>query len=231
LIASLRLAASCTTRQLAELLGVRAPVIRRLEHSDDRVLSTLTGAQLLDLARILGTRVEAIVTLEHAPPSTGTADDAQALLTLLYGQPREVKTAHLATALGWDLNRLAAARTTLDARLEPLNLTVSVRRSPAGWRIAILDVLAAGDQTRALTTLQCEYLGLNRATTKVLHEQTYPPPTNAIGGSVMSRDRLKRLALLERIGAVTREGSGYVASDALRFAVDVRRPRQGQRHR
>jgi hypothetical protein len=116
---------------------------------------------------------------------------------------------------------LIGVRPIVIRRLEVSDDKACVQRSPSGWRIRVLDVLAAADQMRLMATLQCEVHGLNRAVTREMHRLVHPPPTNAIGGSVMSQTRVKRLSLLERVAAITIDGSGYGPSPNLRYALDV----------
>lgn len=85
----------------------------------------------------------------------------------------------------------------------------------------LLVVIVARDKTTPLMdTLQCEVLGLNHAATREVHRLTYPPPSNFAGGSAMSAARVKRLSLLERVGAITRAVSGHGPSPNLRYALD-----------
>jgi transcriptional regulator with XRE-family HTH domain len=160
LIRALRLAANHTARDLADLIGVGQQIIWRLEASDVKMLTALTGEQLVALSRALGARVDALVgTVRQRPPEP--SDDARQLLALLHGQGREVKQSLLAQTLGWDLARLDQARASLDAQLAPRELD----------RPADPDGLADPTARHARRSQQ----GLDAATARVMHGVTYPP--------------------------------------------------------
>lgn len=218
LIRDLRLAATHTLSDLAAILGLRPHVLRRLEASDATILASVTGQQLIDLAKTLGTTVDSL--LARQPDAACVeADDAVDLLAVLYGQRGPVRQTLLATALHWDLSRLDAARETLNARLDRIGLTV--QHTPRGWRLALLGLPAVSPGRRRLAATQAEIHGLERPTAKVLYEVVYTQPPSSEGGHPFGKDRLHRLASLENLGAVKNADTRPIPSPALRYALDL----------
>jgi transcriptional regulator with XRE-family HTH domain len=217
LIRSLRLDANYTASDLGAIVGLRPEVIRRLERSDPKTLTVMTGQQLIDLANALGTEVDTLLRPDHTP-APAAPDDAIALLSLLHGQQRDLKPTALAESLGWDLSRLTDAQLALNARLEPLGQTV--RKSPTGLRLTLLHNPVIRASRRRLLVKQAEIRGLDLPTARVLYEVVYGQRSTA-SGHPPSAKRLQRLAFLEGLGAIDSADHSPVASADLRYALDL----------
>jgi transcriptional regulator with XRE-family HTH domain len=219
-IRTLRLAVNYTAGDLGTMVGLRPEVIRRLEASDTKILTIMTGQQLIDLAHALSTTVNDLMTSRQTRVEDLT-DDAVRLLSLLHGQQREIKQTMLARSLGWNLGRLNEACYALNARLEQLGL--SVRQTPRGWRLTLLGTHATHPSTRRLAAAQSEIHGLDRPTARVLHQVVYQPmpPNDQTGGHPPGAMRLSRLLALEHQGAITNADHRPEPSAALRYALDL----------
>jgi hypothetical protein len=214
------LSASYTPTDLAAVLGVQPETIRRLEASDPKMLSVLTGQQLITLADHLGTNVDALLVSNHRDQPELTPDSSQ-LLAVLHGQPRHVKKTHLAQVLGWNLHRLETARAALDAALRTTGLTV--RETPRGWRIALLEEAATRAVSIRLEAHQADMHGMERATASVLYEvyREANRLSDRAGGRAPGRDRIQRLTHLERLGTITHADQHSALSPSLRFALNL----------
>jgi transcriptional regulator with XRE-family HTH domain len=129
LITERRIAAGLTVRQLADQLGLRAAVLRRLEDdfpndAEGARLSVATLSRIcagldLDVSEVLG---------GEKPAACPAADDIK-LEAALVEHGGVLSRDDLALALGWPLTRLERALLTLEQRLRP----TGQRLRRVGW--------------------------------------------------------------------------------------------------
>lgn len=150
------------------------------------------------------------------------ATDPIQLLAVLHGQRQHIKKTVLAHSLEWDLPRLDTACSALNDQLHLVGLVV--RQTPRGWKLALLEGTTTRTVSKRLAATQADLHGLEHATVRVLHSVACARPGTAQApttGRPSSKDRLNRLAALERLGLITSADQHPAMSQSLKYALNL----------
>lgn len=157
-------------------------------------------------------------TASHEPDDTPD-DDVAVLAQVLNAQRQMHPEDRLAQALGWDVDRLRAAITGLDARLDVIGLRV--HRNSMGVCIRANDKRASQVLTR-LTAYKDADDGIDQGAARVL----YAAYRGTLSATDTSTDRMMKLGALANRGIIT-VGSGIGSrvqiTDDTAYAFDMSR--------
>lgn len=150
-------------------------------------------------------------------PAETPMDDVAVLAQVLHTQKQMHPEDRLALALGWDLDRLRAAITTLNARLSPLGLRI--HRNTMGVTIRPADQRAAIALDR-LTTYKEADDGIDHAAARILYA-TY---RGTLSTTDLPKGHMPRLGALSNRGAITVSsgvGARVQLTDDVAYAFNV----------
>jgi hypothetical protein len=154
----------------------------------------------------------------HSPADT-PSEDVAVLAQVLNAQAQMNPEDRLSQALGWDVDRLRTAITTLDVRLNLIGLRV--HRNSMGVCIRANDKRASHAVTR-LTSYKDADDGIAHGTARVL----YAAYRGTLSVTDTSTDRMMQLGALTNRGAITVSsgvGSRVQLTDDTAYAFDISR--------
>jgi transcriptional regulator with XRE-family HTH domain len=204
-------------RELARRTGLGDATVRAILHRNELSRST----QIADIYRALtelGLNPGQL--LDPPPPDEPddtSDDDIHTLAGLLLCERTMHKPDRLAVALQWELDRLRAALTALDARLR--NTGLRVHENSMGITIRPLDDRADKARQR-LAELRDDDEGIHQGTARVL----YAIYTGNISTRETRNDHQVQLGALKNRGAITfgtGTGNRFTLSGDVAYAFDV----------